>query len=145
MWRKRGEADGSWIGPLRVVIQDSHNVVWVTMGSKLFRVAPEHLRPLSAVEEWKQNTGTNGQSEEKPVTAPLIKLDYIIPPHGGVQFHNLAGGGQHVGQSSSIPHDTVEDNTTSNLNIPNPSHPPPSQHDISEQPDIEPVPESHTP
>jgi len=46
LWKKRGEADGSWIGPLRFVVQDSHHVVWITMGSKLFRVAPEHLRPL---------------------------------------------------------------------------------------------------
>lgn len=33
MWRKRGEADGSWIGPLRVVLQESSHIVWTTMGS----------------------------------------------------------------------------------------------------------------
>ena len=51
MWRKRGESQGSWIGPAQVIIQESNQVVWVSMGTRLYRVAPEHLRLLSAVEE----------------------------------------------------------------------------------------------
>ena len=55
VWRKRGEIQGSWIGPMQVVIQESPQIVWVTRQSKLYRVAPEHVRPLSAVEE-KENS-----------------------------------------------------------------------------------------
>ena len=40
-----------WIGPQKVIIQEDHNVIWTTMSSRLFKVAPEHVRPLSAVEE----------------------------------------------------------------------------------------------
>ena len=63
MWKKKGEADGNWVGPLRVVLQDGNHVVWVTMGQKLYRVAPEHLRPLSAVEDWKMST--NGECQPR--------------------------------------------------------------------------------
>ena len=30
MWKKRGESEGSWIGPMQVIIQEGQNVVWVT-------------------------------------------------------------------------------------------------------------------
>ena len=51
MWKKKGEAAGSWIGPLQVIIQEGQNVVWVTRHHKLYRIAPEHLRSLTAMEE----------------------------------------------------------------------------------------------
>ena len=86
MWKRRGEADGSWIGPLRVMLQEGPHVVWITMGHKLFRVAPEHLRPLSAVEDWKQQQ--MAVSEEQP-SNPSDSLQSIIPPHGGIQYHSF--------------------------------------------------------
>ena len=80
MWKKRGEADGVWEGPLQVIVQEQSRVVWVTRMNKLYRVAPEHLRPLSAVEEWRQ--------QQQP-TAPTDLNQSIRPPHGGTQFQNL--------------------------------------------------------
>eukprot|EP00435_Cladocopium_sp_Y103_P007384 s676_g2.t1 len=53
-WHKKGEADGIWVGPLQVIIQEDQRVVWLSQGNKLFRVAPEHVCPLFAVEEWYQ-------------------------------------------------------------------------------------------
>ena len=55
MWRKRGESQGQWVGPYQVIIQESNQVVWITRGTTLYRIAPEHLRPLSAVEDIKQH------------------------------------------------------------------------------------------
>ena len=54
VWRK----DNNWFGPLKIILQEDKNVIWAVLGNRLFRVAPEHARPLSAVEEvqhWKQN------------------------------------------------------------------------------------------
>ena len=78
IWKKRGEAEGQWIGPMQVLGQEGNNVVWVSMGQKLFRVAPEHVRYLSAVEEWKNSGSQEGVGQHS-----------IVPPHGGTQFHNL--------------------------------------------------------
>eukprot|EP00435_Cladocopium_sp_Y103_P062589 s281_g24.t1 len=68
-WCKKGEADGYWVGPLQVIIQEDQRVVWITQGNKLYRVAPEHLRPLSAVEEWQQ--GDRRQQEIPEVELEL--------------------------------------------------------------------------
>ena len=79
IWRKRGETAGNWQGPMQVIIQDGSRVVWVTMGNKLFRVPPEHVRPVSAVEESKLTPNI-----------PLSNSDESIrPSHGGTQFHDL--------------------------------------------------------
>ena len=51
MWKQRGEHQGQWIGPARVILQESPQVVWTTMSSKLYRIAPEHLRPVSTNEQ----------------------------------------------------------------------------------------------
>ena len=47
VWRK----EGRWIGPMKVIIQEDRHVVWASLGNRLFKVAPEQIRPLSAVEE----------------------------------------------------------------------------------------------
>ena len=49
-WRKDNH-ESQWFGPLRVVLQEDKNVIWAVQGNKLFRLAPEHARSLSAVEE----------------------------------------------------------------------------------------------
>ena len=66
MWKKRGENQGQWIGPAQVVLQEGPQVTWTNMGSRLYRIAPEHLRPLSAVEE-QQKTETGGD-HQSPLT-----------------------------------------------------------------------------
>ena len=48
-WRK----ENHWFGPLKVILQEDKNVIWAVLGNNLFRIAPEHARPLSAVEEVK--------------------------------------------------------------------------------------------
>eukprot|EP00435_Cladocopium_sp_Y103_P028612 s1421_g7.t1 len=47
-WRPgKGEYPGQWHGPGRVIIQESEHVIWVSHSSRLYRVAPEHVRKLS--------------------------------------------------------------------------------------------------
>ena len=77
IWKKRGEADGTWIGPTQVLAQEADKVVWVSHGTKLYRIAPEHVRYLSASEEWKHRSEPQG----------IVGTDRY--PQGGTQFHNM--------------------------------------------------------
>lgn len=61
-WRK----DSQWFGPLKVIVQEDKNVLWAVLGNKLFRLAPEHARHLSAVEEVHKN--------QQPETPDLKKM-----------------------------------------------------------------------
>lgn len=50
-WRPgRGETPGRWTGPAQVIIQESTSVVWISHASRVYRVAPEHVRLLSSRE-----------------------------------------------------------------------------------------------
>ena len=148
MWKRKGEADGSWIGPLRVVIQESPDVVWITMGHKLFRVAPEHLCPLPAMEEWQQHQSSNGNQDS---TSSETNLQSIIPPHGGIQYHNLISNSTPNSHDAPNPPSNMEGSNTQQPlpldNIPvidNPeSSTPETPH--TDQPDGEPIPHSQAP
>ena len=83
LWKRKGESEGQWEGPMQVIIQEENKVIWVTKGTKLYRAAPEHVRPLSAVEEWHQS------NSHVPHFQPTNTQQSIIPHHGGTQFHNL--------------------------------------------------------
>lgn len=76
IWRKRGESIGNWQGPMQVVAQESSRLIWVTMGSKLFRIAPEHVRPVSDVEE-AENEHINKGNTQRDTT------------QGATQFQDL--------------------------------------------------------
>ena len=81
MWRKRGEGQGQWVGPFQVIIQESHQVVWVTKGTTLYRIAPEHLRPLSAIEELqkKDDNQIREQGGQQGVVQFRSQQDESIP------------------------------------------------------------------
>ena len=49
MWRNHLNQH-QWIGPLQTIVQDGQNSVWASMCGKLFRGAPENVRPVSAYE-----------------------------------------------------------------------------------------------
>ena len=102
LWKKRGEAAGIWEGPMQVISQEGQNVVWISRGTKLYRAAPEHVRPLSAVEEWKQN-------QKDPIETPnRITM-------GVTQYQNLQTQQQQQQQPQNTPH------TDMSLSIPEPS------------------------
>ncbi len=102
IWRKRGEIQGSWIGPMQVAIQESPQIVWVTRQSKLYRIAPEHVRPLTAVEEQETKMENN-------LTNPLVQ--------GVTQYWDLTQSEQSVqGHQSSVPTNIPSDSIPGNPN-----------------------------
>eukprot|EP00435_Cladocopium_sp_Y103_P012440 s2683_g3.t1 len=54
MWRDNKR----WIGPMKVIQQDGDECVWAVFGSKMYRAAPEQVRPLTAVEELGQQSNS---------------------------------------------------------------------------------------
>ena len=60
IWRK----EGHWLGPLKVIVQEDKHVLWASMGNRLFRAAPEQVRPLSAVEECKLSPKETSNTDE---------------------------------------------------------------------------------
>ena len=52
LWKTMGNQKG-WFGPMQVVIHESESIVWLTWGGKLYRGAPENIRPVSAYEAQK--------------------------------------------------------------------------------------------
>ena len=101
-WRPgRGEASGQWHGPARTIIHESDHVVWLSHSSRVFRVAPEHVRCLS--------------EREAVQDGSLLDVDTMNVPlkdHGrGVfQYEDLTG--QAI---PFIPEETVSINNQSNL------------------------------
>ena len=45
VWRNTGPQKQNWIGPQRVIIQDESHTIWTTQGGRLYRSAPENVRP----------------------------------------------------------------------------------------------------
>eukprot|EP00434_Breviolum_minutum_P029213 symbB.v1.2.025839.t2/scaffold2536.1/size76742/5 len=131
IWKKRGEADGNWHGPMQVISQEGSSVVWVSMGTKLYRVAPEHVRTLSAVEEWKHHP-----HDELIRNVPSAS---IVPRHGGTQFHDLTG--PHPQNHTDTNADHIPPGNTQGIAVPETQENPEevgSQDTQSQQPDLEP-------
>ena len=138
VWRKRGEAAGNWQGPMQVIIQEDKHVVWATMGNKLFRAAPENVRPLSAVEE------VNHRGNPQTALRPDHDLS-IRPAHGGAQLLDLTQVSGAVQPSAPIPSSTTGIETEvipgeQNEPIVIPQDSNHSEHNSGEQPDVEPTP-----
>eukprot|EP00435_Cladocopium_sp_Y103_P001498 s4960_g1.t1 len=136
MWKKKGEAEGSWIGPLQVIIQENQNVVWVTRHHKLYRVAPEHLRSLTAMEEHRNHPDLVNNNNPSEVSS-------IRPARGGVQFHDVIP--EHASQERVVSQPATQlrmPESSPSVNQPGaeasriPASNPPES--ISEQPDNEP-------
>ena len=51
VWRQgKGAYPDQWTGPMKVVVHENAQTVWTTMAAKLYRAAPEHVRPVSEME-----------------------------------------------------------------------------------------------
>ena len=63
-WRyNKVNNQGQWNGPAKIVLTEDQNVLWLTHLSRLYRCAPEHVRPLSSREyELHQSQGTTRAS-----------------------------------------------------------------------------------
>jgi hypothetical protein len=50
-WKQgKGAVPGHWLGPMEIVVHENPQTIWTTMACKLYRCAPEHVRPVSAHE-----------------------------------------------------------------------------------------------
>ena len=67
---KSGLNEG-WRGPMKVVVHENAQTVWVTQNGKLYRHAPEHIRPVNAME--------GRHIPEKDVFQPLPPIEGIRP------------------------------------------------------------------
>ena len=87
MWRKSGENQGQWIGPAQVVLQESSQVTWTNMGSRLYRIAPEHLRPLSAVEDQKRTDIGESMTRQPNIGQGVTQYQDLTVP--GNQYQSI--------------------------------------------------------
>ena len=87
----RGGLNASWCGPMRVVIHENQQVVWLTQNGRLFRHAPEHIRSVTALEsrlikdEEVQNPFPEVPMESRePVTDHASSVPETIPQTSNV-------------------------------------------------------------
>ena len=63
IWKQgKGALPGSWTGPMKVVVHENSQTIWTTMACKLYRCAPEHVRPVTAQETQNIPLGRNEPS-----------------------------------------------------------------------------------
>ena len=136
IWRKRGENIGNWSGPMQVVLQESQQVIWVSMGSNLFRIAPEHVRPLSAVEE-AENEHNQKRENAKDITQRVTQFQDLTQ-HGNnpgeIDDHQNPEGSI-INQEDQVIHPAGEPQQTTEVNEEMQS---PASSNVGSQPDQEP-------
>ena len=78
MWQPQNNGPGYWFGTLKVIQQENNFSVWATMGGKLHRRAPEHIRPVSSAEA--RQVPEDGS--ETANVAPRLNEPEGMLPHG---------------------------------------------------------------
>jgi hypothetical protein len=83
---------------MKVVVHENAQTVWTTMATKLYRAAPEHIRPVSAMEAKSivilpnepsvstiaQQLPLNNPERQNPITTHSPQPDVTLPPvHNG--------------------------------------------------------------
>ena len=131
VWREgKGAYPGHWQGPMKVVVHESAQVIWTTMASKLFRTAPEMVRPVTAMEA--------RDIRLLPGEAPISKI--------AQQLEGIRNQG--VTQVVAPPQGHTQGGSPDNIVPPNePTDPSqnPSEHQSESQPDDEPSAPSENP
>eukprot|EP00435_Cladocopium_sp_Y103_P036353 s892_g9.t1 len=127
-WRNgKGALAGSWNGPARVVLSEDRNVTWITHQSRLYRCAPEHLRPLSDREaQMPEVLAQHGNIPEFPLPSQVGS--------GVFQYHDLT---QQRPITNEQPESPTPIPTSNNEEIPVPMNPinsPPNNPDTSPVP-----------
>ena len=123
-WRpQRGETPGQWFGPARVIVQEGDSIVWVSHASRVYRVAPEHVRSLSERE---------ALSQASILSQGTMSSPFSNHGKGVFQYEDLTN-------NSSIPFDTPDDIPTNPNNATTTNQENPSVNiDLTNQPDSEP-------
>ena len=90
MWQPTPQG-GHWFGPLKVVTQENEHSIWGTFGGKLHRRAPEHVRPVCALEAHQVTSEQPSQLENSshaPVITSTNESEIIPNPEIPHQAHN---------------------------------------------------------
>lgn len=125
-WRPgKGDSPGQWHGPARVIIQESDSVLWLSFSSRVYRVAPEHVRCLSE----REASRCLDQMASGPMTNPSSELG-----KGVFQYEDLTE------QTITPPPMPTDDNGFPNVphNPTGPNSSNPSAQELEIQPDAEP-------
>ena len=116
-WRDgKGALPGSWRGPARIIMTEYPNVIWLTHMSRLYRCAPEHVRPLSEREDSLMKTTPGSMQSDFP--APEGSVQQLGT--GVFQYHNLHP--QHPTNANET--DTMDHNRNTPAQDPINSNPP---------------------
>lgn len=89
VWRPgKGALPGMWHGPMKVVVHENSQTIWTTMSSKLFRVAPEHVRPVTSSEARDirvsaQEPSISQIAQQIPQLSPQGVTQAIVPDTSG--------------------------------------------------------------
>ena len=81
-WRAQ-PIPGQWTGPMRVVTHENEHTVWVTMAGRLYRVAPENIRSVSALEAHQNKLNRASTIED------MIQSLKLSTQKGTTQFRDL--------------------------------------------------------
>ena len=77
---------GRWHGPAKVVCVESPSALWISHADRLFKVAPESIRPAS-LREWNQMTAIQQPpSDLHALMQPADRSELISPPPAEVAF-----------------------------------------------------------
>ena len=112
---------GSWVGPARVIKQDDASTVFCNNAGSIIRAAPEHIRPVSAVE-----------ARLIPITMPKI-------PNVEEQSQTPSGNTSSTQEIPNVKYfHTPSPKQYNPVTMPESQINQPSSHSASEQPDQEP-------
>ena len=79
LWKTMGNQKG-WFGPMQVVIHENENIIWLTWCGKLYRGAPENVRPVSAYEAKKIDFKTASNENQIVAAQDQIRDDHTVVP-----------------------------------------------------------------
>ena len=122
-WKQgKGAQPGHWLGPMKVVVHENAQTIWTTLACKLYRCAPEHVRPVTA-----------NEAREIPIHSQEPSVSSIAQQLTQIQAQGIT-------QAINLPEEIPIERLNSMSNTSNPQIQPPSDG----QPDNEPeIPSSH--
>ena len=111
-WYKPGEwvmiwgggNNPGWRGPMKVIQQESQQTIWVTQHGKIYRPAPEHVRPVTSIES------SNIDPHSAPVPKELDQRSITSqPPREITESGDSTGEDQNVSNvNPQAPNDNTE-------------------------------------
>ena len=137
IWRQAEPPKGQWLGPMKVVTQESAQIIWCTRSGRLYRCSPEQVRPVSAYEA-RDIPKEESNLDVKPSIGE--QLSELQRQNNQEQYQDLAGNSSDGIDVSGPPPINHSGNDPTNIQPTNPesSSPVDVEHDSVVEPDNEP-------